>query len=423
METLRLGSTGPNVKLIQSLLIKLGYSPGQIDGVYGSQTQRAVIDFQRDNGLTPDGIVGERTWNVFLKFLRGYDIYTVRSGDTLYNIAGRYNTTLNTIITANPGINPNLIYPGQQIVVPYNIEVVFTDIDYTYEILERDIEGLKARYPLLETGSIGTSVLGKNLYYLKLGNGPNEVFYNSAHHSLEWITSPLVMKFAENFLKAYSEGGQIRGYDIADIWNRSSIYIVPMVNPDGVDLVLKGLDPSYPFYEQLLAWNTTGRPFSEVWNANIRGVDLNRNYPARWELGKAQEEELGVYGPGPTRYGGPYPLSEPETTAIANFTNRRDFSLVISYHSQGRVIFWSFLDLAPPESLEIANLFARASGYEVADVPPEAAFAGYKDWFIQEYRRPGFTIEVGLGRNPLPIQQFDTIYRNNEEIMLLAPLL
>ena len=338
METLRLGSTGPNVKLIQSLLIKLGYSPGQIDGVYGSQTQRAVIDFQRDNGLTPDGIVGERTWNVFLKFLRGYDIYTVRSGDTLYNIAGRYNTTLNTIITANPGINPNLIYPGQQIVVPYNIEVVFTDIDYTYEILERDIEGLKARYPFLETGSIGTSVLGKNLYYLKLGNGPNEVFYNSAHHSLEWITSPLVMKFAENFLKAYSEGGQIRGYDIADIWNRSSIYIVPMVNPDGVDLVLKGLDPSYPFYEQLLAWNTTGRPFSEVWNANIRGVDLNRNYPARWELGKAQEEELGVYGPGPTRYGGPYPLSEPETTAIAMLAFRSaDLRGIVAYSSMAQM--------------------------------------------------------------------------------------
>ena len=102
---------------------------------------------------------------------------------------------------------------------------------------------------------------------------------------------PAGYEICRNFLKAYSEGGQIRGYDIADIWNRSSIYIVPMVNPDGVDLVLKGLDPSYPFYEQLLAWNTTGRPFSEVWNANIRGVDLNRNYPARWELGKAQEEE------------------------------------------------------------------------------------------------------------------------------------
>lgn len=423
METLRLGSTGPNVKLIQSLLIKLGYAPGQIDGIYGARTQEAVIEFQRDNGLTPDGIVGERTWNVFLKFLRGYDIYTVKSGDTLYNIAERYNTTLNAIITANSDINPNLIYVGQQILVPYGIEVVFTEIDYTYEILERDIEGLKARYPFLETGSIGASVLGKNLYYLKLGNGPREVFYNSAHHSLEWITSPLVMKFAENFLKAYSEGGRIRGYNIPEIWEQSSIYIVPMVNPDGVDLVLKGPDPSNPFYEQLLTWNTTGEPFSQVWNANIRGVDLNRNYPARWELGKAQEQMLGIYGPGPTRYGGPFALSEPETIAVANFTRQRNFRLVISYHSQGRVIFWTYLDLTPPESLGIASLFAEASGYEVANVPPEAAFAGYKDWFIQDFGRPGFTIEVGLGRNPLPIQQFDTIYENNEEIMLLAPLL
>ena len=301
--------------------------------------------------------------------------------------------------------------------------MVFTEIDYTYEILERDIEGLKARYPFLETGSIGASVLGKNLYYLKLGNGPREVFYNSAHHSLEWITSPLVMKFAENFLKAYSEGGRIRGYNIPEIWEQSSIYIVPMVNPDGVDLVLKGPDPSNPFYEQLLTWNTTGEPFSQVWNANIRGVDLNRNYPARWELGKAQEQMLGIYGPGPTRYGGPFALSEPETIAVANFTRQRNFRLVISYHSQGRVIFWTYLDLTPPESLGIASLFAEASGYEVANVPPEAAFAGYKDWFIQDFGRPGFTIEVGLGRNPLPIQQFDTIYENNEEIMLLAPLL
>lgn len=423
METLRLGSAGPNVKLIQSLLTKLGYAPGQIDGIYGAKTQEAVIKFQSDNGLTPDGIVGEKTWGVFLKFLRGYDIYTVKPGDTLYNISKKYNTSLNSIITANPKINPDLIYVGEQIVVPYNIDVVFTNIDYTYEILERDIEGLKVRYPFLETGSIGTSVLGKNLYYLKLGNGPREVFYNSAHHSLEWITSPLVMKFAENFLQAYSERGRIRGYNIPEIWEQSSIYIVPMVNPDGVDLVLKGLDPSNPFYEQLLAWNNTGKPFSQVWNANIRGVDLNRNYPAMWQLGKAQEQMLGIYGPGPTRYGGPYALSEPETIAVADFTRQRNFRLVISYHSQGRVIFWTFLNLTPPESLDIANLFAKASGYEVAHVPPEAAFAGYKDWFIQDFGRPGFTIEVGLGKNPLPIQQFDTIYENNEEIMLLAPLL
>lgn len=307
--------------------------------------------------------------------------------------------------------------------VPYGIDVVFTDIDYTYEIMERDIQGLKARYPFLETGVAGTSVLGRNLYYLRLGTGPRQVFYNAAHHAIEWITTVLLMKFAENFLKAYSTGSRIRGYNVREIWNQSSIYIVPMVNPDGVDLVLNGLSPTNPYYADLLRWNTTGRPFSQVWSANIRGVDLNRNYPASWEEAKAQEEALGIFGPGPTRYGGPYPLSEPESSAMVSFTRTHDFRLALAYHSQGRVIYWNYLNLAPPESLTIANAFARVSGYIVSDVPYEAAYAGYKDWFIQEYRRPGFTIEVGLGQNPLPISQFNTIYNDNEEILLLASLI
>jgi g-D-glutamyl-meso-diaminopimelate peptidase len=381
-----------------------------------------VLRFQRDNGLLADGIVGPATWQAFEVLLNGYSFYYVQRGDTIYNIARKFYTTPDAIITANPQINPDLIYIGQRLTVPYGIDVVFTDIDYTYEIMERNIYGLKARYPFLEIGTIGRSVLGKNLYYLRLGNGTREVSYNGAHHSLEWITTPLLMKFTENFLKAYSRGTLMRGYNVRDIWNQSSVYIVPMVNPDGVDLVLNGLNRSNPYYNSLLQWNQTGKPFSEVWNANIRGVDLNRNYPASWEEAKAQEAALGVYGPGPTRYGGPAPLSEPESSAMTNFTRQHNFRLVLAYHSQGRVIYWNYLNLAPPESLRIANLFSRASGYAVADVPYEAAYAGYKDWFIKEYRRPGFTIEVGLGRNPLPISQFNTIYNNNEEILLLSPL-
>lgn len=423
METLTLGSRGPNVKLIQSLLARIGYNPGPIDGIFGTQTQQAVIAFQRDNGLVPDGIVGPATWGFFERFLRGYDTYTIRSGDTLYNIAQRYYTSVNAILTANPGIDPMRLMIGQEIIVPYGIDVVFTDIDYTYEIMERDIEGLSVRYPFLEVGTIGQSVLGKNLYYIRLGRGPNEVHYNGAHHSLEWITTPLLMKFIENFARAYSTGASIRGYNIANIWNTSSIYIVPMVNPDGVNLVLEGLREDNPYYQQLLEWNDTGLPFSQVWQANIRGVDLNRNYPASWELGKAQEEALGIDGPGPTRYGGPSPLSEPETQAMVNFTRQHNFRMVLAYHSQGRVIYWLYRDIFVPRAQEIGQVFANASGYTLAFTPIEAAFAGYKDWFIEEFRRPGYTIEVGLGRNPLPIAQFGTIYNNNEEILLLAPII
>lgn len=289
MKILKLGSRGPDVKLIQSLLSKIGYNPGPIDGIYGPKTQQAVIAFQRNNNLLASGIVEDSTWQAFQVLLNGYSIYYVQRGDTIYNIARKFYTTAEAIITANPQITPNLIYIGQRLVVPYGIDIVFTDIDYTYDIMERNIFGLKARYPFLEIGTIGKSVLGRNLYYLRLGRGTREVSYNAAHHSLEWITSPLLMKFAENFLKAYATGNTIRGYNIRDIWNQSSIYIVPMVNPDGVDLVLNGLSPSNPYYNNLLQWNQTGLPFSEVWNANIRSVDLNRNYPASWEEAKAQE--------------------------------------------------------------------------------------------------------------------------------------
>lgn len=423
VETLTIGSKGSDVKLVQSMLSRIGYNPGPVDGVFGNQTKQAVVTFQKANGLAPDGVVGPSTWISFEKFLRGYDTYTVRMGDSLYNIASRYYTTLNSILTANPGINPANLRVGQVITVPYGIDVVFTDIDYTYEIMERDIRGLKARYPFIEVGSIGKSVLGRSLPYIRLGRGPVEVFYNGSHHAIEWITTPLLMKFIENFSRAYSTSTSIRGYNVRNIWNRCSIYIVPMVNPDGVNIAIEGPKPGNPYYADLFRWNDTGLPFHLVWKANTRGVDLNRNYPAAWEAAKAQEPALGIDGPGPTRYGGPFPLSEPETAAMVNFTRQHNFKLVISYHTQGRVIYWLYRGIVPPGSQQIAQIFARASGYTVAYTPYEAAFAGYKDWFIEEYRRPGYTIEVGLGTNPIPITQFNTIYQNNEEIMLLAPII
>ncbi len=422
MRVLRVGSRGTDVMEIQSLLKKIGYNPGPIDGIYGQQTKNAVTQFQRDNGLDADGIIGPQTYKVLDILLRGYDTYYIQPGDTLWKISRDYFTTLNRVIAANPGINPFQLQIGQRIVVPYGIDIVDTDIDYTYEIMERDIQGLKARYPFIEVGVAGESVLGKKLYYIKLGNGPNQVFYNASHHALEWITTPVLMKFTENFLKSYTNGKEIRGYDLEQIWNNSSIYIMPMVNPDGVDLVLNGLSTDNPYYNELINWNNGSTDFSRVWQSNIRGVDLNHNYPARWEESRRRALELGITGPGPTRYGGPFPLSEPETETVTEFVKNHNFRLVLAYHTQGEVIFWQFEDLQPPVARTIGEMFERASGYRLAEITGIGAYAGMKDWFIQEYRRPGYTIEAGLGRNPLPISQFDKIYNDNEEILLLASI-
>ena len=100
-----------------------------------------------------------------------------------------------------------------------------------------------------------------------------------------------------------------------------------------------------------------------------------------------------------------------------------DFRLVIAYHTQGKEIYWQFQNFLPPNSRAIGEQFADSSGYVLAETPYNSSFAGYKDWFIQTYNRPGYTIEAGMGENPLPISQFDEIYEDNLGILVLGAVL
>ena len=128
----------------------------------------------------------------------------------------------------------------------------------------------------------------------------------------------------------------------------------------------------------------------------------------------------GIHGPAPRDFVGYGPLTEPEALAIYNFTLIHDFNLILAYHTQGEVIYWKYNNYLPENSEEIGKKFANASGYTLDITPPESSFAGYKDWFIQEYNRPGYTIEAGLGKNPLPISQFNKINKDNIGILVLG---
>ena len=277
-------------------------------------------------------------------------------------------------------------------------------------------------YPFCRTEVITETAFSRPVRTLVIGNGPRKVVYSAAHHANEWITSLLLLKFAEEFARAIRENRQILGQNAADIAAAATIYMVPMVNPDGVDLVVGATAPGTVEYEiaRRLSENYPAIPFPDGWKANLLGVDLNLQYPAGWLQAREIKFDQGFTRPGPRDYVGRAPLTQLESRTLLGYTEFIDPALVLAFHTQGQLIFWTFRDIEVPGAEELGREFADLSGYTLADVPFESSFAGYKDWFIQNYRRPGYTIEAGLGTNPLPIEQFDEMYAATLPIMLKA---
>ncbi len=417
---IRRGDRGPNVQMIQLALSRAGFSPGSLDGIFGSRTDAAVREFQRANGLQVDGIVGPRTLAALKPYLTGYVEYTVRRGDTLYNIARRYGTTVEALLTANPRANPNLIYAGETLIIPLPFDLVPTNIAYTSELVELINEGLAARYPFIALTTVGRSRIGTPIQALEMGTGSREVFYNASHHANEWITTPLLLKYLEDYAEAYATGGRIGGVAASRLFTGTKLHIIPLVNPDGVDLVTGALDSGVNYESaRALAANYPSIPFPSGWKANLQGVDLNSNYPADWDTQRELKFAQGYTLPGPRDYVGASPLSEPESRAVYDYTRAHNFALTISYHTQGKVIFWEYKGIEPPDGSAIGQRMAAASGYALESGPANS-YAGYRDWFILSYNRPGYTVEAGTGTNPLPISQFNTIYRDNVGILTIG---
>ena len=291
---------------------------------------------------------------------------------------------------------------------------------YTYDSLVEDIKELKSTYPEVEVGTIGKSVWGKPLHYIRLGKGKLKLMYSGAHHGMEWLTSAMLMKFVFEFLERAKSGKAMGGFNPRTLEQRASLYIVPMLNPDGVRLSAIGLPNRLPQMEKQRLLRMNGSADFTKWQANANGVDLNHNYDAMWQKSKDMESEYGIYSPGPTRFSGTGAESEPESRAIADFTRKLNFDLTIAFHSQGKVIYHGFLDKIPPRSTDIARAFTRISPYQLDTAEGIASYGGYKDWFVDKFNKPGYTVEVGQGQNPLPIIQLSQVYKETLPIMLGA---
>ncbi|MGN1059780.1 MAG: M14 family metallocarboxypeptidase [Clostridia bacterium] len=297
--------------------------------------------------------------------------------------------------------------------------IVNAEKAYTYEAMQQDLAALCSEYTFLKSFSLGQSVRGRALTAISWGTGEKRLFLNGAHHGMEWITSLLLMRLLEEFCRQYRGRTSIGSVQFGTLFQEVTLVFCPMVNPDGVGLAINGLTEDLPVITKtrLKSYNGGSTDFSK-WQANLNGVDLNHNYDAAFEKGVFYQHKLGIYGPGPTRYSGPAPESEPESHAVADFTRAFLPDIAVAYHTQGEIIYYDFESKATERGRQMAAAMAEISGYELDQTEGMASYSGYKDWVINEFYLPAFTIEAGLGENPLPLNQFDKIYHDNLNMLL-----
>lgn len=345
-----------------------------------------------------------------------YRDYKVVKEETVQTIAQKLNFTVDCILLVNQDKDLTQLKSGDTIQVPYRItrNVVNPKKPYDYETLLKDLASLNEIYPFIQCTSIGQSVMGKPLHHIRIGKGKKKIHWNGSFHANEWITSAVIMNLINDYLRCLTNFIPLRGIPCIPLYEQAELSIVPMVNPDGVDLVLNG-PPSETPYKELVENINQDRLDYLGWKANIRGIDLNKHFPANWKIEKVSKEEKV---PSPRDYPGDLPLTEPEALAMASLANKETFDKVIAVHTQGEEFYWGYEGLEPVESERIAVEFERVSTYK--SVRYVDSHAGFKDWFIQEYKKPGFTLELGKGINPLPLSQYDTIYQKTLGIFLAS---
>lgn len=273
---------------------------------------------------------------------------------------------------------------------------------------------LFSEYPFLKRECIGVSLCRREIPMLSFGTG-KKILFACAFHGMEWITTSVILRFIDELLESINKKSFFCGVKTESLFLNRTLCFVPCVNPDGVEIAINGAESAGEYSDSIKAIGSEKR-----WQANAAGVDINHNFNAGWKALKALEIKNGINAPSPTRFGGKFPESEPESRAIARLCRNNGFLRAFAFHSQGEEIYWSFGDYSSENARLQGELLAQLSGYKLSEPDGLAVGGGFKDWFVETFNRPAFTIEMGKGENPLPISDIDEIYSRLRQMLLIS---
>ena len=244
----------------------------------------------------------------------------------------------------------------------------------------------------LACDNIGRSWLCRNLYCLRIGSGPKKLLFVADYAANDYHCGQYLLRWAQELGAAAERGGSYMNYNVKNLCAKNSIYILPMPNPDGVDLVVNGLKKDNPFFERVKKINPTLN-FSD-WQANLRGVDLVRNHDGGWMDGKMQERQRRLFAPAKSGYGGEYPESELESSSIGYFIRKLIPDSVFLINRGSGEICCDYNGVAPKDSRKTAAVLAKYSNFGLSESMKKQSlyFSTLKNWIIELFDLPCYDV-------------------------------
>ena len=285
---------------------------------------------------------------------------------------------------------------------------------YSYAEMQEDIDLLAKKHPdKVKISTIGTTVDGRAIYQVVIGNSnsQNAIFIMAAIHGREWMNTWILMDSLEMHLDNWKEKAP-SGKTYEEVFENCCIYLIPMVNPDGVTISQYGINAINNNDIQNKLKNMRGASGSKKWKSNANGVDLNRNFSVGWN------SRIDVTDPGIDFYNGSSFFTEPESIAIKNALDQRNFTAAVSYHSMEGAIYW---DLGQEgsmrdKSLALATHCKNITGYKFGDASPLKGLEYNYMTFTKNI--PSVCIETGTVECPLPYSQRSKIWKENCMMMV-----
>ncbi|WP_052125994.1 M14 family metallocarboxypeptidase [Ureibacillus massiliensis] len=295
-----------------------------------------------------------------------------------------------------------------------HVNLVNPKKNISYKEMSFMLQILSRLYPeFLQLKEIGKSVEGRTLYAVKLGKGDKEILLDGSIHAREHMTTNLLLEMIDQYSKAYDTGSNFEGFNVNELLNQVSIWFVPMVNPDGVTLVQTRENVS----PEVLMINN-GRMNFNHWKANIRGVDLNRNFDGGWMT--SQSTKYPAY----KDFKGTRAFSEPESKHLRDFIAQLNIKTYISYHSSGSILYYYHHQKGEnlERDLRLARKLSNVTGYKVMPPTGDVGSGASADWFIMTYKLPGITIEIAppIHESVVPLKYWDSIWEKNKTVGLVG---